>query len=283
MSSTAPTALIAGASRTLGLGLAAEYARRGWHVVGTVRGDTRTGLHDLADASDGRVTVEQLDINEPEQINALRDRLAGHSLDLLFVNAGITRGDLSIADVPTDMFTDVMVTNALSPMRVVEVLRPLVVADGTIGVMSSRQGSLAHNTRDGQDAYRASKSALNQLMRSYAARYADAAHSLLLMCPGHVRTELGGPGAPLTVNQIVPGIADTIDRHRGEPGLKYLDYQDHTWWFLGACPYRTTRRPGRGRGQGPRACPTGARSLLGSRRCAVLRAARRTGGRDGRR
>lgn len=77
MSSTAPTALIAGASRTPGLGLAAEYARPGWHVVGTVRGDTRTGLHDLADASDGRVTVEQLDINEPEQINALRDRLAG--------------------------------------------------------------------------------------------------------------------------------------------------------------------------------------------------------------
>ncbi|WP_245790848.1 SDR family NAD(P)-dependent oxidoreductase [Streptomyces monashensis] len=147
---------------------------------------------------------------------------------MLFVNAGITHGDLPIADVPTEMFTDVMVTNALSPMRVVEALRPLVVADGTIGVMSSRQGSLAHNTRGGQDAYRASKSALNQLMRSYAARYADAAHSLLLMCPGHVRTELGGPDAPLTADQVVPGIADTIDRHRGEPGLKYLDYQDHT-------------------------------------------------------
>lgn len=70
------------------------------------------------------------------------------------------------------------------------------------------------------------KSALNQLMRSYAARYADAAHTLLLICPGHVRTELGGPGAPLTVNQSVPGVVDTIERHSGEPGLKFLNYQD---------------------------------------------------------
>ncbi|MEE6266638.1 MULTISPECIES: SDR family NAD(P)-dependent oxidoreductase [Streptomyces] len=221
---SAGTALIVGASRTLGLGLAAEYARRGWDVIGTVRGEGRTGLHDLADASDGRVTVESLDMTEPDQIAALRERLAGRTLDLLFVNAGITRGDLPVGEVPTEMFVDVMVTNALSPMRVVESLRSLVVPTGTIGVMSSRQGSLTFNTNGGHDVYRASKSALNQLMRSYAARYADSAHTLLLMCPGHVRTELGGPDAPLTIEQSVPGVADTIDRHRGEPGLRYLNY-----------------------------------------------------------
>nr|WTB09968.1 SDR family NAD(P)-dependent oxidoreductase [Streptomyces antimycoticus] len=222
------TALIVGASRTFGLALATEYAHRGWNVIGTVRGDRRTGLHDLAEASGGRVTVESLDMTAPEQIAALRERLAERTLDLLFVNAGITRGDIPIGDVPTEMFVEVMVTNALSPMRVVESLRSLVAPTGTIGVMSSRQGSVGFNTRGGQDVYRASKSALNQLMRSYAARYADAAHTLLLMCPGHVRTELGGPDAPLTIDQSIPGVVDTIDRHSGEPGLRYLNYQGRT-------------------------------------------------------
>ncbi|MET9532590.1 MULTISPECIES: SDR family oxidoreductase [unclassified Streptomyces] len=223
---SAKTALIVGASRTLGLGLATEYAHRGWDVIGTVRGSRRTGLHDLADASGGRVTVESLDTTEPKQITALRDRLAERTLDLLFVNAAITRGDIPVGDVPEEMFVEVMVTNALSPMRVVESFRSLVTPTGTIGVMSSRQGSVSLNTNGRQDVYRAGKSALNQLMRSYAARYADAAHTLLLICPGHVRTELGGPGAPLTVNQSVPGVVDTIERHSGEPGLKFLNYQD---------------------------------------------------------
>ncbi|MEU5418275.1 SDR family oxidoreductase [Streptomyces sp. NPDC020799] len=220
------TALVIGASRTLGLGLATEYAHRGWNVIGTVRGTSRTGLHDLAEASGGRVTVESLDMTKPEQITALRERLTERTLDLLFVNAAITRGDIPIADVPEEMFTEVMVTNALSPMRVVESFRSLVAPMGTIGVMSSRQGSIGLNTRGGQDLYRASKSALNQLMRSYAVRYADAAHTLLLINPGHVRTELGGPEAPLTIDQSIPGVVDTIDRHSGEPGLKFLDYQD---------------------------------------------------------
>ncbi|WP_331760372.1 SDR family oxidoreductase (plasmid) [Streptomyces sp. NBC_01471] len=223
---SAKTALIVGASRTLGLGLATEYAHRGWDVIGTVRGSRRTGLHDLADASGGRVTVESLDTTEPKQITALRDRLAERTLDLLFVNAAITRGDIPVGDVPEEMFVEVMVTNALSPMHVVESFRSLVTPTGTIGVMSSRQGSVSLNTNGRQDVYRAGKSALNQLMRSYAARYADAAHTLLLICPGHVRTELGGPGAPLTVNQSVPGVVDTIERHSGEPGLKFLNYQD---------------------------------------------------------
>ncbi|MCX4725712.1 SDR family NAD(P)-dependent oxidoreductase [Streptomyces sp. NBC_00440] len=223
---SAKTALIVGASRTLGLALAAEYTRRGWDVIGTVRGESRTGLHELAEKSGGSVTVESLDMTRPEQITALRDRLAGRTLDLLFVNAGITRGNIPVGDVPEEMFVEVMVTNALGPMRVVESLRSLVAPTGTIGVMSSRQGSIGLNTKGGQDVYRASKSALNQLMRSYAARYAEAAHTLLLICPGHVRTDLGGPDAPLSIDQSIPGVVDTIDRHSGEPGLQYLNHQN---------------------------------------------------------
>ncbi|MEU5209920.1 SDR family oxidoreductase [Streptomyces sp. NPDC020742] len=225
MTDTRQTALVVGASRTLGLGLTAEYLRRGWNVIGTVRGSRRTGLHDLAEASEGRLTIESLEMTEPEQVSALRDRLSRRTLDLLFVNAAITRGDVPIGEVPTDMFTEVMVTNALSPMRVVESLRPLVAPTGTIGVMSSSQGSIALNTYGGQDLYRASKSALNQLMRSYAARNTEDTRTLLLIDPGWVRTELGGPDADLSVEESVPGVAETIERHRGEPGLHFVDHQ----------------------------------------------------------
>jgi NAD(P)-dependent dehydrogenase (short-subunit alcohol dehydrogenase family) len=220
------TALIIGASRALGLALAAELLGRDWNVIATVRGTERTRLHDLADTVGDRLTIESLDMTVPDEIAALRDRLAGRSLDLLFVNGAVTRGDLPIAEVPTEMFVEVMVTNALSPIRVIEALHDLVPASGTIGVMSSRQGSISLNTRGGQDLYRASKSALNQLMRSFAARHSTDTRTLLLMHPGWVKTGLGGSGAPLTIEQSAPGVVDTIIAHRGEPGLHFLDYRD---------------------------------------------------------
>jgi NAD(P)-dependent dehydrogenase (short-subunit alcohol dehydrogenase family) len=92
--------------------------------------------------------------------------------------------------------------------------------------MSSRQGSVSQNTRGGHEVYRASKSALNQLFRSYAARHADDPRTLLLINPGHVKTELGGDDAKLTVDDSIPGVVDTIVAHAGEGGLQFLDYQD---------------------------------------------------------
>ncbi|TCC54148.1 hypothetical protein E0H75_07245 [Kribbella capetownensis] len=77
-----------------------------------------------------------------------------------------------------------MITNALSPLRVIEALKALVKPDGTIGLMSSGEGSIANNTRGGFEIYRASKSALNQLVRSYAVRNSDDPRTLLLIPPG---------------------------------------------------------------------------------------------------
>src|SRR5580700_1506361 len=196
------TALIIGASRGLGYALAAEYLARGWQVTATVRGARRTGLHDLAGSAAGRLVVETVDITVPGEVAALHDRLAQATFDLLFVNAGVTNGpEETIASVSTDTFIRLMVTNALSPMRVIETLQDLVAPHGTIAVMSSGQGSIANNDRGGFEVYRASKSALNQLMRSFAARHAGDPRTLLLMAPGWVQTDLGGPGAPLTIGQ----------------------------------------------------------------------------------
>ncbi len=227
--STDKTALIIGASRGLGYALAAEYLNRGWRVTATVRGTGPTGLHDLAASADGRLVVETVDITVPEQVTALHERLAERTFDLLFVNAGVTNGpEETVADVSTDTFVALMVTNALSPLRVIETLQDLVTPKGTIAVMSSGQGSVANNERGGFEVYRASKSALNQLMRSFAARHADDPRTLLLMAPGWVRTDLGGPGARLTIDESIPGVVDTIEAQAGQGGLQYLDYQGKT-------------------------------------------------------
>ena len=224
-----PTILLIGASRGLGCAIAAEYIDRGSQVVATVRGSARTALHELQDTAGGRLEIEHVDINSPEQIQSLRDRLGARRFDLLFVNAGVTNcPEETTADVTTEEFTRLMVTNALSPMRVIETLGELIDPDGTIAIMSSGQGSVANNDRGGFEIYRASKSALNQLMRSYAARHNDTNRTLLLMAPGWVKTELGGPNAHLTIEESIPNLVTTIDAQRGRTGLQFLDYLGRT-------------------------------------------------------
>lgn len=222
---TAGTILLVGASRGLGQAMAAEFAQRGWNVVGTVRGNARTGLHDLADGHPGRVEIETLDITDPEGIAALRSHLSGRRFDVLFVNAGTANRNQgeSIAEVSTDEFVRVMLTNTLSVMRTVEGLQALVRPDGMIGVMSSGQGSISNNTRGGHEVYRGSKAALNQYMRSYAARHAGEARAMVLMAPGWIRTELGGPEAPLAIEESIPKVVNVLIAQQGTPGLRYLD------------------------------------------------------------
>lgn len=218
------TVLIVGASRGLGQAMAAEFIRRGWRVIGTVRGSARTKLHDLADAHPRRVDIETLDIDDPGQIAALRQRLAGRALDILFVNAGTTNRDptQTIGEVSTDDFARLMITNALSPMRVTEALHDLVVPEGVIGAMSSGQGSITNNERGMREVYRGSKAALNMLMKSFAARQVEPRRAMLLLAPGWIRTDLGGADAPFTIEETVPSLVDVMVSKRGKPGLEYL-------------------------------------------------------------
>ena len=226
---TSKTVLLIGASRGLGLAIVEQYLERGRRVIGTVRGSERTKLHDLAVRYGDQLEIETVDITAPDQVAALGARLQGRVLDALLVNAGVKNDDgETIADVSTDEFVRVMVTNALSPLRAIEVLQSLVNPDGTIAIMSSGQGSVANNVRGGYEVYRASKAALNTLMRSFAARHAGELRSLLLLAPGWVRTDMGGPQASLSIEESIPKLVNTIEAQRGVPGLQYLDYRGQT-------------------------------------------------------
>lgn len=219
-----PTVLIIGASRGLGHAMAEEFVMKGWNVVGTVR-TTGTKLHKLADKYKDRVQIEFIDVRFKEQIEALRNRLTGCHFDILFHNAGIANKNQeeTIAEVSVEEFSNVMVTNALSPLRVIESLQNLVRTDGLIGVMSSGQGSVSANTTGGHEVYRGSKAALNQYMRSYAARHAGESRALVLMAPGWVRTDLGGPQAPLSIADSIPKVVNVLLAQQGKAGLQFLD------------------------------------------------------------
>jgi NAD(P)-dependent dehydrogenase (short-subunit alcohol dehydrogenase family) len=217
--------LLFGASRGLGLAIAEEYMKLGWHVVATVRNGRETALHDLVGKADGRLDIEIVDITDPARVTALHGRLCSERFDLLFVNAGVTNDDReTIADVSTEEFARVMVTNALSPMRIVEAFQDLVPPTGAIAIMSSGQGSVSNNETGGHEVYRASKAALNTLMRSFAARHLSDTRTLLLLAPGWVRTDLGGPKARLSIQDSIPNLVEVIGAQQGKGGLQYLDY-----------------------------------------------------------
>lgn len=224
-SATPQSILLVGASRGLGLAMAAEFVGKGWRVVGTVRESDRTGLHNLADTHRDQVTIETLDVTRPDEIAALKSRLAPASFHMLFVNAGTANRnqDETIAEVSDEEFVRVMLTNALGVMRAVEGLQDVVRADGLIGVMSSGQGSIANNEKGGHEVYRGSKAALNQYMRSYAARHTGEERPMVLMAPGWIRTELGGPKAPFSLEETIPQLVETLVTQQGRPGLRFLD------------------------------------------------------------
>ncbi|PYH01376.1 3-oxoacyl-ACP reductase [Arthrobacter stackebrandtii] len=230
LSFSGESVLLVGASRGLGLAIAREYLSQGARVVATVRGPEPTPLHVLVEEYRGLLEIESVDITELDQLAALHARLAGHSFGLVFVNAGVTNDEAeTIATVSDAEFSRLMLTNALAPMRFIEAFAGLASERATLAVMSSGQGSIENNTRGGFEIYRASKSALNQLMRSYAARTQDDGHTLLLLAPGWIRgTGVGGPNAPLTIEESIPRLVRTIQGSHGKGGLQFLDYRGET-------------------------------------------------------
>lgn len=231
MALSSPTILLIGASRGLGLAMAAEFLKRGWNIVATVRaGGAPTLLHELVAQHPTRVEIEILDICDPVQIAALQDRLSRRIFDMLFVHAGITNRDptQTIGQVSTEDFIQLMMVNALGPMRVIERLAGNVSPAGLIGVMSSGQGSIGNNVTGDREAYRGSKAALNMFMRSFAARQAGTARAMVTVAPGWVRTELGGPAAPLAIHDSIPSLVNVLIAKQAHPGLEYLDYLGRT-------------------------------------------------------
>ena len=224
-------ALVVGASRGLGLGLAAELKARGWNVVATVRDEAgERRLQELAAKPGGAIRVEHVDINDDAAVAAMRQRLDREVFDLVFVNAGIAPPeDHDAARASREEAANVFLTNAVAPVRLARAFLDRVRdGPGIVAFMSSGLGSVADKNDGYAELYSASKAALNSLSRSLAASLGRRRVTVLAVAPGWVRTVMGGPGAPLSVEESVRGIVDVLDSRAGSGRHGFVDYQGHT-------------------------------------------------------
>jgi NAD(P)-dependent dehydrogenase (short-subunit alcohol dehydrogenase family) len=163
-----------------------------------------------------------VDIARPDQVRALHARTAGATFGLVFVVAGVAgQPEQPIHAVSPQEAADVFLTNAYWPVVFAETFLDRLAKGGTVALMTSILGSVS-NSNGGFETYRASKAALNMLGRCFAARHPDCA--VLLLHPGWVRTDMGGPDAPLDVATSVRGLADVLEARAGRPGDAFLDY-----------------------------------------------------------
>jgi len=218
------TAIIIGASRGLGLGLAREFAGRGWQVTATARGPAPELA--AAAASNGRITIAEVDIDHTDSVAALLKTTGNRKFDLVFINAGTYGPPHGSADAVTpDELAGLMMTNAIAPIRVARAFLPQVADGGTVAFMTSVLGSVALNTGGTMELYRASKAALNTISRSFFAQdVGTRAVTVLNLHPGWVKTDMGGPDAQVEIADSVRGLADVVIANTGG-GQHYLDYQ----------------------------------------------------------
>lgn len=201
-------ALIIGASRGIGLGLAEELAARGWRVFASQR---RQSERLARAAEDAEIEVVTADVTDPASLEALAARIEPGSLDLVLVNAGIMGSENQSAASAAAEVSEIMMTNAVGPARAAGLMLPLLRDGGTLAFTTSRLGSIAESS-GGYDLYRMSKAAQNILARGLFAREAKKRGiPVLSLHPGWVQTDMGGPTATLTVAQSVQGLANVLE------------------------------------------------------------------------
>lgn len=217
------TALIIGASRGIGLGLAKELAGRGYKVIATHR-SASPGLAKAAQDSGRAIEMRELDVTDEPAVGALAAKLDPGSLDLLVMNAGVYGGDeQAIADLNRENVADIMFTNAVGPIKAAMNLMGAMKDGGTVVMMTSKMGSISDSS-GGVNLYRISKVSQNMLARSLFEQHGkDRGIAVLSIHPGWVQTDMGGPNALITVEQSVSGIADLIEQERPAEHL-FLSY-----------------------------------------------------------
>ena len=215
-----PGVLIVGASRGIGLGFARDYAADRWEVHATTRNIGDPG--DLADIS-GNVSLYQLEVRNKDQIAALAGAFEGRGIDLLIHNAGVLRG------VSRD---EMMAINADAPFDVVSALLPAVErGDGKkIAILTSQMGARNGGRTPSAD-YGASKCALNDRFRETEPEWRAMGITAVVFHPGWVATDMGGRGAPVSVDESVSGMRRTIAGLSPSDSGKFLTWKgtEHPW------------------------------------------------------
>lgn len=200
-----PTVMIVGASRGIGLELTRQYLADGARVFATARSEE--GLK-LLRAEGARVL--KLDVTEAASASGLAWQIDGEAFDTVVVNAGVYGPRTTGLQTPTEAdFDQVMHTNVLGPMRVVPQLAEALAEGARLGVISSRMGSMGLRTNGNGWLYRASKAAVNSVLKDASFALAGRAICVALH-PGWVRTDMGGTDADLAVADSARDLRRTL-------------------------------------------------------------------------
>ena len=203
-------ALVTGANRGIGLEIVRQLARRGLTTVLAARDLTKGQAAAASLSTEGLdVAAVAIDVTEGESVRAgVADLLARFGrIDVLVNNAGILKEgfspeDASVFKAPIDLVMQTFATNTVGPLRLIEAIVPGMRERGYGRVvnLSSGAGQLSE-MGSGFPAYRMSKAALNALTRLTAAELGPGGVKINAMCPGWVRTDMGGPNATRTVEK----------------------------------------------------------------------------------
>ena len=207
--SDAPTVLITGANRGLGLEFARQYAADGWNVIGTARAPER------ADALNAlSVEVLQLDVASQTSVDALAESLDGRPIDLLINNAGIFPRYNKIEAINFDDYSRTLAVNTLGPVRVTRALLPNLRLGEKKQVVNitSGLGSIGLNNSGAFYGYRESKAALNMFTKTLALELGPEGFTCLTVHPGWVKTDMGGENANLTPEESITGMRAVIEK-----------------------------------------------------------------------
>jgi NAD(P)-dependent dehydrogenase (short-subunit alcohol dehydrogenase family) len=212
--------IIIGASRGIGLEFVRQYRASGAQVTATARDGA--GLARLRELGAGALA---LDVADARSVAGLAAQLEGAHFGIAVVNAGVYGPDglgALQAPAPAD-FDTVMRTNVLGPMQVIPQLAGVLAPDARLAVLSSRMGSIGARTGSGGWLYRASKAAVNSVLKDVSLALAGRAVCVAFH-PGWVRTDMGGGNADLSVEQSVGSLRRTLAALTAADNGRYLDH-----------------------------------------------------------
>jgi NAD(P)-dependent dehydrogenase (short-subunit alcohol dehydrogenase family) len=202
------TIVITGANRGIGLELARQASAAGATVVATAREPEKAAELNALD-----VRVEQLDVADADSVARFARSLGDLAVDVLINNAGVGVGHPSLEELDPESLVPMFRVNAVGPLRVTQALLPHLRRgkEKRVVQMTSRMGSIDDNSSGGAYAYRASKAALNMINKSLALDLAGEGFTCIVTHPGWVTTDMGGQGAPLSVQESAAGLLKVVD------------------------------------------------------------------------
>ena len=195
--------LITGANRGIGLELCRQFHERGDEVIAVCRSG-----NDELDALGVRV-IDGVDVAEDAGVAALAAALGDETIDILVNNAGILRPD-KLDSVDFDSMVEQYRVNTIGPLRVTRALLGNLTSGSTVGIVTSRVGSIEDNTSGNNYGYRCSKSAANMVGMNLHHDLSPRGITVLLLHPGYVRTDMTGGSGMTDADESARGLVERL-------------------------------------------------------------------------